>query len=111
MWRKPKAQLYLRFRMSDGKQSPYCPARSPMRLLITVWRCLNGIAGQSRIGARSGIPLTQNTRQHPRTTAFTSTLLGFLLSRPLKLLLSASQTMNSRFTPTSGLNHFHYKIA
>ena len=26
MRRKSKAKLYLRFRMPDGKQSPYCPA-------------------------------------------------------------------------------------
>jgi len=40
MRRKPKAKLYLRFRMSDGKQSPYCPALFDHKSRIRPFWCL-----------------------------------------------------------------------
>jgi len=38
--RKPKAKLYLRFRMPDGKQSPYCPALFDNKSRIRPFWCL-----------------------------------------------------------------------
>lgn len=40
MRRKPKAKLYLRFRMPDGKQSPYCPALFDNKSRIRPFWCL-----------------------------------------------------------------------
>lgn len=40
MPRKPKAKLYLRFRMPDGKQSPYCPALCDHKSRIRPFWCL-----------------------------------------------------------------------
>jgi len=40
MRRKPKAKLYLRFRMPDGKQSPYCPALFDHKSRIRPFWCL-----------------------------------------------------------------------
>lgn len=40
MRRKPKAKLYLRFRTSDGKQSPYCPALFDHKSRIRPFWCL-----------------------------------------------------------------------
>jgi len=36
---KPKANLYLRFRMPDGKQSAYCPVLYDSKSRIRVVRC------------------------------------------------------------------------
>lgn len=38
--RKPKASLYLRFRLPDGKQSPYCPALYDHKSRIRPFWCL-----------------------------------------------------------------------
>lgn len=40
MRHKPKAKLYLRFRMPDGKQSPYCPALFDNKSRIRPFWCL-----------------------------------------------------------------------
>ena len=40
MRRKPKAKLYLRFRMPDGKQSPNCPALFDNKSRIRPFWCL-----------------------------------------------------------------------
>lgn len=40
MRRKPTAKLYLRFRMPDGKQSPYCPGLFDNKSRIRPFWCL-----------------------------------------------------------------------
>jgi hypothetical protein len=38
--RKPKPSLYLRFRLPDGKQSPYCPALYDSKSRMRPFWCL-----------------------------------------------------------------------
>jgi len=49
--RKSKARLYLRFRMPDGKQSPYCPALYDKKSRIRPFWCLvKGVEEQHKDG-------------------------------------------------------------